>query len=189
MNNETIALSGGFDPVHVGHLRMIKAAAKIGRVVIILNSDDWLLRKKGYIFMPFEERAEIINAISGVPRKDGKPYKGWTNHPCSIMWKPYLNALKHYTNVMIREWIDRGYNNNMELYDVDEMVKDDMVEFPHWLGDNRVHSSHRANLLRKDYEYYSQFNWTESPESPYVWHDVDNKFYEMHVGTGTRIYI
>ena len=41
------------------------------------------------------EGMQIINAISGVPRKDGKPYKGWTNHPCSIMWKPYLNALKH----------------------------------------------------------------------------------------------
>ena len=135
------------------------------------------------------EGMQIINAISGVPRKDGRPYKGWLNHPCSIMWKPYLNALKHYTNVMIREWISRGYNNNMELYEVDEMVNDDMLHFPHWLGDERVHSSHRANLLRKDYEYYSQFNWTESPESPYVWHDVDNKFYEMHVGTGTRIYI
>ena len=38
------------------------------------------------------EGMQIINAISGVPRKDGKPYKGWTNHPCSVMWKPYLPA-------------------------------------------------------------------------------------------------
>ena len=129
------------------------------------------------------EGMQIINAIQN-PNK-----QGWQNHPATIMWTPYVTALKHYTNVMIREWIDRGYNNNMELYEVDEMIKDDMVEFPYWLGDDRVHSSHRANLLRKDYEYYSQFNWTESPESPYVWHDVDNKFYEMHVGTGTRIYI
>lgn len=130
------------------------------------------------------EGMQIINAISGVPRKDGKPYKGWTNHPCSIMWKPYLSALKLYTNVIILEWIERGYNNNMELYDIYGTP-----EMPHWLGDDRVHSSHRANLLRKDYEYYSQFNWTDNPESPYVWHDVDNMFYEMHVGTGTRIYI
>ena len=129
------------------------------------------------------EGMQIINAINNPTQK------GWVNHPATVMWKPYVNALKHYTNIMIREWISRGYNNNMELYEVDEMVNDDMVHFPHWLGDERVHSSHRANLLRKDYEYYSQFNWTESPESPYVWHDVDNKFYEMHVGTGTRIYI
>ena len=66
MNNETIALSGGFDPVHVGHLRMIKAAAKIGRVVIILNSDDWLMSKKGYVFMTFEERKELLEAFDDV---------------------------------------------------------------------------------------------------------------------------
>lgn len=66
MSNKTIALSGGFDPVHVGHLRMIKAAAKIGRVVIILNSDDWLMRKKGYVFMTFEERKELLEAFDDV---------------------------------------------------------------------------------------------------------------------------
>jgi len=66
MNKETIALSGGFDPVHVGHLRMIKAASEIGRVVIILNSDDWLMRKKGYVFMTFEERKELLMAFNEV---------------------------------------------------------------------------------------------------------------------------
>jgi hypothetical protein len=129
------------------------------------------------------EGMQIINAISGVPRKDGRPYKGWLNHPCSVMWKPYLPALKHYTNVIIREWIARGYNNNMEFYEVKDMV------LPHWLGNEKIHSSHRANLLRKDLEYYSQFGWDENPESPYVWHDVEGKFYEQHVGTGQRIYI
>ena len=63
---KTIAVSGGFDPIHVGHVRMIQAASKIGDVVVILNSDDWLERKKGYKFMPWEERAEIIRAIHGV---------------------------------------------------------------------------------------------------------------------------
>ncbi len=129
------------------------------------------------------EGMQIINAISGVPRKDGRPYKGWLNHPCSIMWKPYLPALKQYTNVIIQEWVNRGYNNNMEMYEVKNM------ELPYWIGDERVHSSHRANLLRKDYEYYSKFGWTENSEDPYVWHDIENKFYEMHVGTGTRVYI
>jgi len=66
MDNKTIALSGGFDPVHVGHLRMIKAASEIGRVVIILNSDDWLMRKKGYVFMTFEERKELLKAFNEV---------------------------------------------------------------------------------------------------------------------------
>jgi D-beta-D-heptose 7-phosphate kinase/D-beta-D-heptose 1-phosphate adenosyltransferase len=59
-------VSGGFDPIHVGHVRMIKAAASLGNVVVVVNSDNWLMRKKGYIFMPFDERAEIILGIAGV---------------------------------------------------------------------------------------------------------------------------
>ena len=60
----TVCVSGGFDPVHIGHLRMIQDAAKYGHVIVIVNSDDWLMRKKGYIFMPFEERCEILEGFS-----------------------------------------------------------------------------------------------------------------------------
>ena len=66
------------------------------------------------------EGMQIINAIEQKPRKDGKPYKGWVNHPCSVMWKPYVPALKHYTNIIITEWINRGYNNNMEFYETED---------------------------------------------------------------------
>jgi len=59
-------LSGGFDPIHIGHVRMILAAAELGNVIIVANSDAWLMRKKGYIFMPWEERAEVLRAIRGV---------------------------------------------------------------------------------------------------------------------------
>ena len=61
-----VAISGGFDPVHVGHVRMIKAAAKLGDVIIITNSDEWLKRKKGYVFMPWIERQEILAEFKGV---------------------------------------------------------------------------------------------------------------------------
>lgn len=63
---KTIMVSGGFDPIHVGHVRMILDAANYGNVIVVANSDDWLMRKKGYIFMPWEERAEIISSIKGV---------------------------------------------------------------------------------------------------------------------------
>ena len=66
MLNKIIAVSGGMDPIHKGHIRMILEASQYGDVVVILNSDEWLLRKKGYFFMPWEERAEIIRAIKGV---------------------------------------------------------------------------------------------------------------------------
>jgi cytidyltransferase-like protein len=62
----TVMVSGGFDPVHAGHIRMIREAAKYGDVIIIANSDDWLFRKKGFVFMEYERRVEILNAIKGV---------------------------------------------------------------------------------------------------------------------------
>ena len=65
-NKKVVAVSGGFDPMHIGHVRMIQNSAEIGDVLVIVNSDDWLERKKGYVFMPFEERAEILSAIKGV---------------------------------------------------------------------------------------------------------------------------
>tara|TARA_R110000744_G_scaffold30979_3_gene73125 strand:- start:862 stop:1377 length:516 start_codon:yes stop_codon:yes gene_type:complete len=61
-----ICVSGGFDPVHIGHLRMMQEAAQYGQVVAIVNSDQWLMRKKGYIFMPFKERCEIIRGFECV---------------------------------------------------------------------------------------------------------------------------
>jgi D-beta-D-heptose 7-phosphate kinase/D-beta-D-heptose 1-phosphate adenosyltransferase len=61
-----VAISGGMDCLHSGHVAMILDAATYGDVVVILNSDDWLLRKKGYKFMDWNERAEILSAIRGV---------------------------------------------------------------------------------------------------------------------------
>jgi cytidyltransferase-like protein len=63
---DTVMVSGGFDPIHVGHVRMIREAAQHGNVIVVANSDDWLYRKKGYNFMGFTERKEILMAIKGV---------------------------------------------------------------------------------------------------------------------------
>ena len=63
---ETVAVSGGMDPIHFGHVRMIQEAAQFGEVIVILNSDEWLMRKKGFVFMSWEERAEILESIKGV---------------------------------------------------------------------------------------------------------------------------
>lgn len=61
-----IALSGGFDPLHVGHVRMIEQAKAYGDVIVILNSDDWLERKKGFVFMDWKQRCEILDALESV---------------------------------------------------------------------------------------------------------------------------
>ena len=62
----TVMVSGGFDPIHGGHVQMITEAAKHGNVIVVANSDEWLMRKKGYVFMSWEERAMILREIKGV---------------------------------------------------------------------------------------------------------------------------
>lgn len=62
----TVAVSGGFDPIHKGHVRMILEAAQFGDVIIVANSDEWLIRKKEKFFMTWNERAEILSSIKGV---------------------------------------------------------------------------------------------------------------------------
>ena len=66
MKISNVAVSGGFDPMHKGHVQMIREAAEYGNVIVILNSDEWLIEKKGYKFMSFEERAYIAASIKGV---------------------------------------------------------------------------------------------------------------------------
>jgi len=62
-----VAVSGGFDPIHVGNVRLFEAARKLGdRLIVIVNNDHWLRKKKGYVFMPQEERVEIIRAFRAV---------------------------------------------------------------------------------------------------------------------------
>lgn len=67
--NEVVAISGGFDPPHVGHAKYIKAASKLksnGSLIVIVNKDSWLMRKKSYVFMKENERAELIASFEGV---------------------------------------------------------------------------------------------------------------------------
>ena len=64
-----VAVSGGFDPLHIGHTRLFDAAKKLGdELVVILNNDNWLVQKKGYAFMPEAERKEVIEALRAVDR-------------------------------------------------------------------------------------------------------------------------
>ena len=112
-----------------------------------------------------KQRVEAMQLVNSTLKiLEGKPVKGWANHPARNMWDGYLDALKLYHNLAIEEWVFRGYNNTMKLYDLPQDIL-----MPAWVGDDRIHRSHRSNLLRKDPLYYSQFQWTESNDIPYYW--------------------
>ena len=64
-----VAVSGGFDPIHPGHIRLIHEAKKLGtRLVVILNNDNWLKKKKGKPFMSEKERKEVLEALRDVDK-------------------------------------------------------------------------------------------------------------------------
>jgi hypothetical protein len=105
------------------------------------------------------ETFQVLNILL-----DRTPTKGWRNHPVTRMWSGYEEALKLYQNYTIQEWISRGYKNTMKLEEVDLNV----VIMPPWFGVEEFHQSHRSNLLRKDYEYYSQF-FNEPSDLEYLW--------------------
>ena len=103
------------------------------------------------------EAFQILNALAGKS-------KGWVNHPATKMWRGYEAALRFYKDLCIEEWIRRGYKNTMK---VDEAYG--AILMPHWLGNEKFHSSHRSNLLKKDADYYGRYNWKESDDLPYYW--------------------
>lgn len=102
---------------------------------------------------------QILNVLLG-NRQAG----GWINHPAVKMWAGHTRLLARYGQAMVDEWVRRGYRNTMSF----DTTGDD-VSTPWWFGDERLHSSHRSNLLRKDPIYYGQFGWTESTDIPYFW--------------------
>jgi hypothetical protein len=105
------------------------------------------------------ETYQVLNILLG--RTDSK---GWINHPVTRMWRGFEEALKQYQNITIKEWIKRGYNNNMSF----ESVDSSNITLPFWFGDHDFHRSHRSNLLRKDFSYYSQY-FNEPDNLEYVW--------------------
>lgn len=66
MTDAIVLVTGGFDPLHSGHIEYFREASKLGRLVVGINSDEWLTRKKGRPFMPLEERRKIINSLTMV---------------------------------------------------------------------------------------------------------------------------
>jgi len=63
---ELVLVSGGFDPIHSGHIYLIQEASKYGDVIVLLNSDKWLKEKKGREFLPFAERETIMKSLKNV---------------------------------------------------------------------------------------------------------------------------
>jgi hypothetical protein len=129
------------------------------------------------------EGMQILQALSA-PR-DSKNV-GWLKHPATQMWKQHKAGLVYYTYCMCNEWKRRGYDDSVTSflfamfkseYDIaayyyrHEVEWDEMQRYgtlPNWFG-GRIHETHRAALLAKDFAHYSKFGWQETPIIAYYW--------------------
>lgn len=109
------------------------------------------------------EAWQILNAIRGLS-------KGWVNHPATVMWRNYPEALAYYGLSMCDEWIARGYNDTMQnrfISLIDNSIF--RVELPLWIDEENIVISHRSNLIRKRPDIYQPI-WPDIPNDiPYVW--------------------
>ncbi len=108
------------------------------------------------------ETKQLLNVLLGLSTG-----KGWKNHPAAKMWKGYEVALAEYGFIMSTEWAKRGFVDNLASWF--DALRHGNVVCPPWLGMEAFHKSHQSNLLRKDYEYYSKFNWEVSDDLEYIW--------------------
>lgn len=106
-----------------------------------------------------KQRSEALTIIRALT--DGN---GWENHPAVKMWKGYTQSLKKYHNTIIKEWTNRGYKNNMKL-----LKTKTPITHPPWLGDKKLHNSHKSNLLRKNPKHYKQYGWKVPKNLDYYW--------------------
>ncbi len=108
------------------------------------------------------ETLQILNSLTGVGRA------GWKNHPAVKMWAGHENGLCAYGVTICEIWQAMGYKDTV-LDKLSVICAPDLSDLPEWWGDERIHSSHRANLLRKMPDHYEQYGWTEDPNMPYYW--------------------
>ena len=131
-----VCVSGGFDPVHVGHVRMIQEAARCGDVIVIANSDAWLMRKKGYVFMNYEQRQEILYAFKGVV--DVVEARDDDGTVCT--------TLRHIKPVIFANGGDRGDTNTPEVQVCQELG----IEMLWNVGGGKIQSSSELVAAVKD---------------------------------------
>ena len=104
------------------------------------------------------EAYQILNAIQGKS-------KGWVNHPCTVMWRPYEQSLVRYGIAICNEWRSRGYKDTLLDIFLAQVSPEPPVS-PAWLSLPKLHLSHQSNLVRKDPIYYT-FNVPN--DLPYFW--------------------
>ena len=156
-----IIVSGGFDPIHSGHIAYFKSAKEIGdKLVVALNSDDWLIKKKGNFFMPLNERKVIIENLSFVDQvisfEDDELGSA-------------TNALKKVKKMYPNDHIVFANGGDRNKKNIPEMEVED-IEFIFGVGGEDKKNS--SSWILKEWQYYHEER---------VWGSFYNLFEKDHV--------
>ena len=144
-----ILVSGGFDPIHSGHIEYFKSAKKLGdKLVVALNSDKWLEKKKGKFFMPYEEREVIIKSIMYVD--EVIDFKDDEQGSC-------INALEKLKSLYPNDDIYFANGGDRNKKNIPEMTVSDINFIFSVGGDNKKNSS--SWILNKWQYYFEERQW------------------------------
>ena len=128
-----VIVSGGFDPIHSGHIEHFKEAKKLGDILIVgLNSDEWLTRKKGKPFLPLEERLAVVKSMR--PVDSAVPFNDENDSSIDVIKK----TLVLFDDVLFANGGDRTQDNIPEIYEFD---KDPRVQFAFGVGGTHKQNS------------------------------------------------
>lgn len=110
-----------------------------------------------------KQRVEVLQILRAIHGET----TGWRNHPCSLMWRDYVDSLVAYGISICNEWTSRGYADGCKLK-IEQYLRNPYTVTPPWLTPDFC-LAHQSNLLRKDPAHYSQFNWDVPDNLPYIW--------------------
>lgn len=148
---KVVLVTGGFDPLHSGHISYFKEAKKLGdKLVVGLNSDEWLTRKKGKPFMPIKERVEIIRNLKMVD--DVLTWEDNDDSASGAIFK--LMATSGYNcDIVFANGGDRTQDNIPEM-----KLWSDKVEFVFGVGGS--HKQNSSSWILEEYKHpKTQRNW------------------------------
>lgn len=156
-------VSGGFDPIHSGHISYIRDASKLGdKNIVLLNSDSWLEKKKGKAFMPFSERKIILESMAFVDE-----VLDFTDDEIGSCINGLMKVKALYPNdeIIFCNGGDRGSDN------IPEMQLDGITFMFSTGGNNKINSS---SWILKNWQY---------PSEDRVW----GTFYNLFEDSGVKV--
>ena len=169
-----VVASGGFDPIHSGHIKYLEDAKKLGDILIVaLNSDEWLIKKKGFKLISFKERALILSKLSMVDHVIG--FKDDKIGSCT-------NALEKIKKKYKNDKIIFANGGDRNIKNIPEMIVD-KIDFAFGVGGSEKINS--SSSIVKNAKYYSEKRvWGEFFN---LFKDERVKVKELIIGPGKGI--